>query len=208
MKKIILFDIDFTLSNRDFLKKFGRDYLARLVNKTVGEIDETADQAVHESWEKFGIFNINFYSKKIAEVFNEPDLEEKLMDMFLNKYPYEKALYSEVKEVLHNLKEKYILGIQTDGQDVFQLLKIQNIRNYFDEKYIYVFKNKKTEIFDKISGYEKQVTIIDDKPDYIEKLTKNNIRAILINRGNFAEKKDKYEIKESINTLQDLDKIL
>jgi FMN phosphatase YigB (HAD superfamily) len=189
-KKIILFDIDFTLSNRDFLVGFGRKILSDLVRKPILELNPIAEKIIKESSTRFGIFDIYFYAKQMAMHFKDSTLEQKLIDMFLVKYPYAKALYPEVKIILDQLKDKYILGIQTDGQEIFQLKKIESIKNYFDNKYIFVFKNKQEEIFKKIQSFQKNVIIIDDKPTYIDKLTRFEIEAYFINRGRWAKKYD------------------
>ncbi len=204
MNKIILFDIDYTLSDRDFLRNFGRNYLAMLVNKTVYDIDYMVEDIIAQSAKQFGIFDIYYYAKEVAERFNKADLNKKLIDMFLKYYPVDKALYKETKEVLDTLKNKYILGIQSDGQPIFQLKKVENIKKYFNDKYIFIFKNKREEIFDKIQDIKNNIIVLDDKPDYIEKLLENGVRAIHINRGPYAIKKDEYKIKESIDSLNGL----
>jgi FMN phosphatase YigB (HAD superfamily) len=209
MKKIILFDIDFTLSNRDYLKDFGRQYLARLVKSSMGAINPIVDRLIKESWEKFGFFDIYYYSKRVSTEFNDKDLRQKITDMFLLYYPYDRALYPEVKNVLGKLETKYILGIQSDGQEIFQLKKIESIMGCFDKRYIYIFRDKKVEIFKKIKEFLNNVIIIDDKPDYIEKLLKHGIMAIHMNRGYYARKnRGKYRIGESVETLDELINIL
>jgi FMN phosphatase YigB (HAD superfamily) len=209
MKKIILFDIDFTLSNRDYLKSFGREYLSLLTNKSINELNPIIDSIIKTSWERLGIFDIYFYAKKISEEFKSSKLEKQIIDMFIIDYPYEKAIYPEAIEALNKLKNKYILGVQTDGQEIFQLKKIESVIKYFDKKYIFIFKDKMEEIFDKIKGIEHNVIILDDKPEYINKLVKKGIKAILIERGRWAEdytkSPKKYpNINESVSNLNDL----
>lgn len=209
MKKIILFDVDYTLSNRDFLRSFGRHYLASLVGKTVEELNPTVDKIIKESWKKFGIFDIYYYSKRISEELGDAKLEQKLINMFLTDYPYDKALYPEVRTALNKLKDKYILGIQTDGQAIFQLKKIESIVDFFERQYIFVFKNKQEEIYEKIKNIEHSVIIIDDKPEYIDKLMGIDIQSVLVKRGHFAEEYVKNpngypNIKETISDLNEL----
>jgi FMN phosphatase YigB (HAD superfamily) len=212
-RKIILFDIDFTLSNRDFLVGFGRKSLSDLVGKPILELNPIVEKIIKESSLRFGIFNIYFYSKQISVQLHNSGLEKKMIEVFLKKYPYDAAIYPEVKSVLNELKEKYILGIQTDGQEIFQLKKIKPIRNYFDNKYIFVCKNKQEEIFEKINGIEKNVIIIDDKPTYVDKLMHKGVDAFFINRGfwakKYSENPDRYpHIKNIVSNLTEFANLL
>lgn len=213
MKKIILFDIDYTLSDRSYLKNFGRKYLANLVGKTRAEINPLVDKIIAEITERYQIFNIFYYAKRIAIEFHDKALEQKIRDMFFVYYPYDKAIYSEVKNVLGELRKRYVLGIQSDGQKIFQLNKIRSIINFFNKKYIFIFKNKTEEIYRKIKLFADRVVVIDDKPEHIQKLTEKEIRAILVKRGHYVEPYLAYpgkfpHIEETINNLNDLINIL
>lgn len=213
MKKIILFDIDYTLSDRAYLKNFGRKYLANLVGKTRAEVNPVIDKIILESIKRYQVFNVYYYAKRITQEYKDESLEQKIRDMFFVYYPNDKAIYPEVKYVLSELRKRYVLGVQSDGQKIFQFNKIRSIINFFNKKYIYIFKNKTGEIYRKIKLFADRVIIIDDKPDHIEKLSKKGIRAILIMRGPYAEKylvcpKKFPDIKETINTLNDLIKLL
>lgn len=209
MKKIILFDIDYTLSDRMYLRNFGRKYLARLVKRNVKDINPVVDEIIRESNRCFQIFDIYFYAKRIAEKYQNKLLEKKIIDMFLIYYPYNEALYSEVKRVLEKLKQRFTLGIQSDGQEVFQLKKIGPIKQYFDKKYTFIFKNKTEEIYERIKSCEGQLIVVDDKPTHVQELVQHGIRAILVNRGVYAaawvrEPKKFPAIKEIIETLDGL----
>ena len=213
MKKIVLFDIDYTLSDRMYLRNFGRKYLARLVGQKVDNINPVVDAIIQESNRCFQIFDIFFYAKRIAAEYQNRLLEQKIIDMFLIYYPYGQALYPEVKRVLKRLKQNYILGIQSDGQEIFQLKKIEPIRQYFNKNYIFIFKNKTDEIYEKIKSYARQLVVVDDKPMHIQKLAQRGIRAILVKRGIYAAQwlhnPQKFPaIKEIVETLDDLINLL
>lgn len=209
MKKIILFDIDYTLSNRDFLRSFGRNYLAKLVGKTVEELNPLVDSLIEESNGKFGYFDNNYYAKRISEIFKKAELERQIKEMFFVKYPYQKALYPEAFEVLKKLKSYYILGIQSDGFKKFQFKKIEPVIDFFDKKYIFIFKDKVKEIYAEIERQKNKYIILDDKPEHINKLKRLGFNAVLVARGRYAEKylknPKKYPfIKEKIFSLKEL----
>lgn len=187
--------------------------MAKLVGKTVDEVNPVVDKIILESAKHYQVFNVYYYAKRIAHEFNNKSLAQKIRDMFFLRYPYDQAVYKEVKDVLIRLRKRYIFGIQSDGQKIFQLNKIKAIVNFFDKNYTFVFKNKTDEIYRKIKLIADRVIVIDDKPEHIQKLSKRGVRAILIKRGHYAEKylvcpRKFPDIKETIYTLNDLTKLL
>jgi len=187
--------------------------LASLVGKPVEEINPIIDETIKESIASFQIFKINFYAKKIAEKFNNKNLEKKLIEMFDYEYPYDEAIFKDVVSSLTKLSGEFILGIQSDGEHKFQLRKIKSLTEFFDKKYIFIFKNKKEEVIKKIKLIKNKIIIIDDRPDYIDMLIKNGINAILINRGPYAadynkNPKDYPHILKSVDDLVDFSKLI
>ena len=93
--------------------------------------------------------------------------------MLQNTHIYNVNVYKETLEVLEKLKDKYRLGIYSEGTKKFQNHKFKSLglNKYFDKDLIF---------------------IVDDKETICEFLTKNEIRAIWLNRKD-NRKSDKCE---------------
>jgi FMN phosphatase YigB (HAD superfamily) len=109
---------------------------------------------------------------------------KKLIDIF---YKYEKTykniLYPDTITTLEKLKEKYILGIFSEGYKRFQLtkLKFSGILPYFDRKYIFLRRRKLSKKF--LGLIPANSIIIDDNKKVIDILTKNNIKNLWVDRS-------------------------
>ncbi len=207
MNKIILFDIDATLSNADRR----RNLVIRTIQK-LGKISkENATgiyyQVLQKYIDKIGGLEPNSFSVSLADALGNKKLKKKFLQMFANMH-HEKFIFPKTKQILKKLAEKYILGIESTGGHDYQLKKLRSIINYFDKNYIYILPEKKKSLIKKIKGFARNVIIIDDRPDFVEYWLKHNLNAIHINQGIYAQNKDRYKIKKSINSLSELIPIL
>ncbi|KKP39430.1 MAG: hypothetical protein UR29_C0007G0081 [Candidatus Woesebacteria bacterium GW2011_GWC2_33_12] len=112
--------------------------------------------------------------------------------MLQNTHIYNVNVYKETLEVLEKLKDKYRLGIYSEGTKKFQNHKFKSLglNKYFDKDLIFIVDAKDTkEVLEKIP---KDAIIVDDKETICEFLTKNEIRAIWLNRKD-NRKSDKCE---------------
>lgn len=108
-----------------------------VVSRVVGSDFRLADETVFKAlWEIFNSGNhktvFNAAAEKLGVVFDEKYIA-KLVDVFRNHNP-DITLPSESRIVLENLKERYKLGLITDGYLPAQELKVRSLglEKYFD----------------------------------------------------------------------------
>lgn len=181
-KKLILFDWDDTLFSKVEYKKRLRSNLARICEASEEEIFEFEEKCF-ESLKKSDDFQIDNFVKSFEEKFGKKiELEDFSSD---NLKIYSEALFPETISVLNNLKDKFNLGIYSQGFIPLQKIKIKSsgIEDFFDEKFVFIDRDKlATEFLAKLPD---GATIVDDKKEVVEKLkTLNRFNVIWINRIN------------------------
>ncbi len=207
MKKIILFDIDSTLSDADRRRNLVVRTIQKLGKISRGNASDIYYQVLQKYIDKVGGLEPNSFSMGLAKTFGNKKLTKKFLQMFADMH-HEKFIFPKTKTILKKLAEKYILGIESTGGHDYQLEKLRSIVNFFDKNYIYILPEKKKKLIKKIEGFANNVIIIDDRPDFVEYWLKHNLNAIHINQGIYAQSKGRYKIKKSINSLSELIPIL
>jgi|SRR3989344_7734963 len=201
MRQIILFDIDYTLIDSYKIRILSRSSLKRYLKTTGKELEIIIGKYVN-SLGSITDFNANDFINFISDSYKTDPV--KLRDIFYRKEHFVNSLYSETIITLKTLKKKYNLGIFSEGFDDFQMqkLKLSNIRQFFKDEYIFIFRRKTLE--KNIINLPVKSIIIDDNREVLEKLKKFvSFKFIWINR---KDKKIHPEIK-TIFSLKDLDKI-
>jgi len=180
-KEKILFDWDDTLFSKTVYKKNLITNLARVSDVS----EEKATKANDEYFSnliKSGDFKIEDYLKCFEEKFNK---KISLEDFSTDKLGiYSNALFLETIEVLEKMKDRYYLGIYSQGFDGLQRIKIKysGIELFFDQNLIFVDRDK-TRI-DLVKKLPVGATVIDDKKEVIKRLKqmRKDLRLIWINR--------------------------
>lgn len=175
---VFIFDIDNTLINTDALKKH---VSKKLVPENIG------DKLVGIFWEeyekirkKLGFVSIPDFSDSFAERVKIPEYAASVRKMFYS-LPFDHFIYNEVSELMDYIKEKGEIAIVSEGDLVYQPMKIKNldfIRN-IDE--VFVFENKIAnigKIVDIYDGWRK--IVVDDKVLELEPFKKLDPSAITI----------------------------
>lgn len=201
-KKIILFDWDDTLFSKTEYKNYLRNNLARICETTKDEIFDF-EEKYFDSLSRSDNFKINDFVNSFAQKFNKKiDLKDFSTD---NLKIYSKALFPETIEVLNKIKNKYSLGIYSQGFVSLQKLKIKNsgVESFFDENFIFIDRNK-TEI-NFLNKLPVGVIIVDDKKEVIETIKSNrpDLKLIWINRKD-AEKMDGVKTIKNLRELENL----
>lgn len=199
-KKVILFDWDDTLFSKNLYKRNLITNLARVCEITEEDSAKTDDEYFN-NLVKSGDFKIEDFLKTFENKFGKKiDLEDFNTDKL---GIYSKSLFDETIEVLEKMKDKYILGIYTQGFESLQRLKIKfsGIENYFDKDLIFIDRDKTKLSF--IAKLPTKAMVIDDKKDVIEKLKelRNDLKLIWINRIN----QDKIN---GVTTIKNLNQLL
>ena len=202
MEKPILFDFDDTLfSKTEFKKKFNQG-LAESCGETPERISDLMSDYIKEL-RNSDDFRLNEFTQYLGEKTGKKECFDRFK--IDNPEMYSSSLFDETIVTLDELKKTYDnLGIFTQGFDDFQNTKINGsgIRKFFDEKYIYIGRNKlDPEFLEKIPDGS---TIIDDKKSVVEAL-KNTGRfdVIWINRKD-DEKMDGVTTIKNLTELTDL----
>jgi len=146
--KAIFFDLDDTIVNS---RKAEKEAICEL-KKTFKEFDKIKAEEFEKEWyknalelyEKYNRREITFERQRIDRVkrtfskYNIIKNDEEALSIFqvyLKYYEKNWQLFSDTGKVLDELKEKYKLGIITNGDGIQQRQKIEktNIKNYFSE---------------------------------------------------------------------------
>ena len=220
--KAIFFDLDNTLIDSD---KAEHNACIEF-KKMFKEFDDIDDNEFAKLWHKIAAQQYERYSKgeitfnrqridRVKKVFLKADIvkeDEEAKEIFkkyLKLYEKNWQVFDDTVEVLEKLKNKYKLGIITNGDGIQQRQKMENTRlnNYFSEIIISseVGASKpKKEIFEiackKIKEDPKNCLMIGDiyKLD-IEGAVNTGLNAIWINRKN-----KEIEFKNQIKELKEL----
>jgi phosphoglycolate phosphatase-like HAD superfamily hydrolase len=199
-KKIILFDWDDTLFSKSGYQKRLSETLAKVCNlpaETVWKLEEEYFNGLDKS----GDFRVD----KLLEFVRQKSGKQVDLTNFIASNPeiYSGALFPEIVTVLDQLKEKFLLGIYSQGFIDLQKTKIEysGIKNYFDEKLIYLNNNKLDSDF--IKTLPNKVMLVDDKKEVIETLKqlRPDLELVWINR------KDE-EKTDGVRTIQSLKELL
>lgn len=198
-KKIILFDWDDTLFSKTKYKKNLRSNLARICEVSEVKIFEFEEQYFNRLVKSDDFKIENFVSSFEQKFSKKIDLE----DFGTNKLGiYSQAFFPEIIEVLEKMKNKYVLGIYSQGFESLQKIKIKysGIEKYFNKNLIFIDRDKTSQNF--IKNLPIKSIIIDDKKEVIETLKKlrPDLKLIWINRNN----KEKIKGVKTIKSLSEL----
>lgn len=199
MKSIILFDIDRTVINTDFFIKKIESKISRKTNITIDEISKTKKLYISSL-----DFHTDFYPtdflKFLSDFFKKDSRQ--LEKIYHDRENYKDLLFEETFDVLEKLKDKFILGIFSEGFLDFQAKKLKNtkILNFFNPKYMFIERRKmRDEIVNKLP---KNSIIVDDNEDIIKELFfLKKFNPVWINR------KDERKL-ENIRTIKNLKELL
>ncbi len=188
-KKIILFDIDYTLFDTTKFKKLIADALVSLVPHT----DFTIVDEIYSEVRVNGSFDPAVFAKLFKEKFETKTTQEEIEQLWWDKQLIQKALYPEVLATLQQLhaRNDLILGIFSAGKKDFQLQKISSLREFFPQQYIHIadFKEKiLSEVLEKYTN--NTIVLVDDIITILQKATllNHDVFSIWVKRGKFAEK--------------------
>ena len=136
MIKAVIFDFDDTLSDRK-LNVFNLYY--DYFKNVYPQLDEMEFESLVQDlmiYDCFGTTNLSERCYLLKNHYKLPEnFFEKFDDYYFDALPKFTVLHDDTIEVLEKLKDKYKLGIITNGDSVVQHNKIKNvnIEKYFDE---------------------------------------------------------------------------
>ena len=186
--KIILFDIDYVLIDSSKLKEISSAKVAKILKISLikmEKINEEFGKTLKTSKE----FSPKKYAKFLANYFNDSRISKKITPIFLKPKLYQQALYSDIIPSLRKLKEKYWLGIYSEGTKEFQMAKLtlSGIINYFKKNLVFIYPDKTgkaTKLVEKLG----EIYFVDDNPRHIKDIAATfDAHPIWLKRGPKAD---------------------
>lgn len=212
-KKVVLFDIDFTLFNA----KYYRDKFVELFQKEIGKtqrnFNQLAEEAYQSSKQKVGYFDPGKFIDELISLLNLKISKEKLEKIVSDQEVVNASLYDDVVTVLTklSLNNDIILGIFSAGKISIQRPKIKLIEHLLKNENVHIYEfykgNALPELLEKYKEYK--LYFIDD----IQSILKNakdlnpNITTIWIKRRkdeSVYKKVDNFNPEYIISSLDEL----
>lgn len=193
MRKIILFDIDYTLFDTElFREKLYKEIQNALCSLGIDSktLAKAQQEAILEVREKAGYFNPKQFSLLLAKKLKLDKAEIIIEDAIFTKANFRNNYYNEVKAVLKKLGNSVKFGIFSKGHQVLQREKLREIKHLFAADDINIAINKYTVLPDIIKKYNNfKIYIVDDTLNvlYEAKKISSNIYTVWVKRGIYAK---------------------
>lgn len=195
-KKIILFDIDYTLFDTDKFRDLTYPSLMNLLEQEdLPQYHEKVHLIEHTLISKGGYEPVTF-ANLLAEALQLKPKREEIERIFYDIALYDVCLYPEVKNILENLEKRngVILGIISKGETSFQKRKISAVRTYFQSHNVHISLNKFDLIPTVLQKYQKDTLyVVDDSAPFLDnvKKTDKSVVTVLVEKPNRYEKREK-----------------
>lgn len=140
---VFVFDIDNTILDTESVKKHVSEKLVRENINT--DLLDTFWEVYEDSRKKLGFVSIPDFSDAFAERVNDPNLSEVVRRMFYT-IPFDRFIFPGVEDLIEYVDPKGEIVIFSEGDLVYQPMKIKNLKisKYLDE--LFVFENKSKNI--------------------------------------------------------------
>ncbi len=211
-KKIVLFDIDYTLFDTDSYRQVLYPRLAHELGVSEEELKRFRKEFEPEMKERFGHYDPNYFLQRIQTIAKNNVSLRKLEEIFWDKVIYSGVLDAKIKDVLAELQANNIsLGLLSTGDRKHQLAKIDSVVAYFPEESHHIFPNKIESIKDVLENYSSfQVYIIDDLPEVLAKAKEinNAVKTILKKTNKIHEATPAVEGFRPDYEIEDLDSVI
>jgi len=201
MKKIVLFDIDYTLFNAQrFRDLFFNELANRIASPQKKEVLLLLEQVYEQAKKETNFFDPKSFLRLLQKKLSFDDTELVSLEKTILKEEYlELSLYEETKEVIQTLAKQKdsILGIFSWGYKPVQKEKIKRIMRFFNKKHIHIFEFDKiqavAELLKKYTNKD-QIFIIDDYQEVLREAKKlnKNIVTIWIQRSETEGKRKSF----------------
>lgn len=192
MDRIIFFDIDKTLFDREgYLQSFF-GLLTSDYNLSESEVDEVG-RLYDVVKDEYGYFTFEAFLAKIYERF--PALSEKL-DFYFKPENLDRFLFEDSK-VLFQIKNAR-LGIFSKGDIALQKIKINKFKGVLEEDLIYIFHNKLEKVGEILEKHkDSEIILVDDNVAIMiaAKDINKSVTTVLIDRNDSLSKVNGIDFK-------------
>lgn len=191
-KKIILFDIDYTLFDTTKYKKNIAKRIASMIGNQQVDVVYEAIEEVSQEVHRYGHFdpvrNAQLFIKKFPTRLSIEEIKE----IWWQKDILKESLYSETLNTLTELQqlENTTLGVFSTGNSEFQRAKISSVEDLLHKNHIHIFSNKEENLAELMHDYcNDELYLVDDFVSLLAKakMVNSSLFAIWIKRGKFAE---------------------
>ncbi|MCL5411627.1 MAG: HAD hydrolase-like protein [Patescibacteria group bacterium] len=198
MRKVILFDIDYTLIDTDLLREEFMGSLVKVLQRDTGSnLEAIVNSLINIEMQLIterGKFELGRYLGMIAE--NYPSLGSLKNDLektFSSEEMFTKVVYPETRSVLEKLQGKITVGVFSSGDVSFQRskLSLSGLDKYMKEDDINIFEHKRNNISALMDKYqEAELIVVDDRAEILEgvKKVRPDALTLWVRRGKFAQK--------------------
>lgn len=198
MKKLVLFDIDYTIFDTDAYRDIFYPRLAAAIGiEDKNEFWELAKKARAYTDKTVGYYKPEVYLTYLVDHAQKNTDLATLEAIFWNTEIFTACLEKGVIDVVKTLVQHNIeVGILSTGDMQHQRKKVEQIHALLGEKHIHIFNNKITELPNVLAKYtDYQVFIIDDLPLVLATAKKSvpNVMTIWRKRDKVYESTDAVE---------------
>ncbi len=183
-KGILLFDIDRTILDTTKLSSYFESGLKEVFkNSSLEEIKAAKNDYTFSLSDKIEFDPENFATFLCKSLdFND---KNKILEIYYGqkfRNWYKNSVFNETYEVIEKLKDKYRLGIYSEGTKRFQNYKFDSmgISDLLDKNLIFIFDHKTNP--KSISKIPKEAIVVDDKESVCEYLVGNKFKVIWLNK--------------------------
>lgn len=195
-KKVILFDIDYTLFNTDKFRDITYPKLMQLLRQEDLPQYHEEVKLIEKDLIKGGGYEPVIFARTLAKALQLQPEYDAISKLFYDEKLYDNCLYPEVKDVLNKLskKEDFILGIISKGENTFQRRKIASINHFFASENIYISLDKFDKIDEIYNNYlGDKLTVIDDSALFLDAVKKKWDAIFTV----FMKRESRYERREA-----------
>lgn len=183
---VFIFDLDNTLINTDAVKEFvSKKLVPKILSRKVKDFNK--DELLKLFWKEYeqtrkrlGFVSIPDFSDSFAKRIQVVEYANEVRRMFYT-IPFDRFVYDGVYELMEYIKEKGEIVIVSEGDLVYQPMKIKNLNFSKDVNEIFVFENKNKNIKKIVKIYEgRRKIVIDDKMTDLEAFAKVSTEILTI----------------------------
>lgn len=192
-KKIVLFDIDYTLFDVKHFDKNFHAYLAKLFSLDEKLVKEESIKTIIALIKEEHFLDIDKYLSILLSKFKMEKHAKEIEEFLFGKDFFKEGFYPDVEFTLRTLKDMVRLGIFSQGDERLQGAKIEQsgFKDVFDKELMYIIKPKKLDFLPSLQKLHSKdkIYLIEDKLEILYEVNKKipSIFTIWIKQGWYAE---------------------
>lgn len=216
-KKIVLFDIDYTLFDVGHFDKNFHPYLAQLFSLDEKLVNEESIKTIIALIREEHFLDIDKYLSILLSKFKKEKYKEEIEKFLFGGDFFKNGFYPDVEITLRTLKDFVRLGIFSQGDEKLQGAKIEQsgFGHFFEKELIYLIKPKKLDFLPSLKKMHSwnKIYLVEDKLTILYEVKKQmpSVFGIWIKRGWYAENQKEipgFKPDATITNLREIVKIV